>query len=154
LKYLYFFLILGHKGIYHNALMRTNAHQLVEELWKMVNCVVDDHMTLLVEAAKVGNVEFLIIIIRSNPDLLWQVHPRYGSLFHVAIRHRQESVFNLIDQVGVMKENITSYITGDGENMLHFAGKLAPADRLSTIPIAAIQMQQELLWFKVSVNII
>jgi hypothetical protein len=67
---------LGHKWIiYNHALMRTCAHKLVERLWKMVYTVplqkpfsselVRDHMTLLVEAAKVGNVKFLILLIRS-----------------------------------------------------------------------------------------
>jgi hypothetical protein len=123
--------------------------------------LVRDHMTLLVEAAKVGNVKFLILLIRSYPDLLWQLvdDEYYGSLFHIAILYRQESVFNLIHEIGVMKENITTYIAkGDnnmlriakGDNMLHMAGRIAPIDRLNTISIAALQMQKELLWFQVS----
>jgi hypothetical protein len=113
--------------------------------------LVHDHMTLLVEAAKVGNVEFLIILVRSYPDLLWQVDEDYGSLFHVAISYRQESVFNLIDEIGSMKENFTTYIAKGNNNMLHFTGKLgANSDRLNTISTSALQMQQELLWFKVS----
>jgi hypothetical protein len=80
--------------------MRTYAHQLVEELWKPSSpdlLIIHDQMTLLVEAAKVGNVEFLIIIISSFPDLLWQlIDEEYGiSLFHIAIKYWQDSVFNL-----------------------------------------------------------
>ncbi|XP_059436324.1 ankyrin repeat-containing protein At5g02620-like [Corylus avellana] len=147
-----------HKGMYTNDLMGTLAHQIVERLWNMVNEVprerfssklVHDYMTLLVEAAKVGNVEFIMIIVRSYPDLLWQVDEEYGSLFHVATLYRQESVFNLIDNIGSMKENFTTYITFKGDNMLHFAGKLgANSDRLNTTSTSALQMQQELLWFK------
>jgi hypothetical protein len=143
--------------------MGTLAHQLVERLWNMVNEVprerfssklVRDHMTLLVEAAKVGNVQFIIILVRSYPDLLWQlVDEKYGiSLFHVAISYRQESVFNLIDEIGSMKENFTNYIAEGNNNMLHFTGKLgANSDQLNTISTSALQMQQELLWFKVSI---
>jgi hypothetical protein len=152
--------------------MQTCGHQLVEELWKMVFTIlwksfsleilpVHDQMGLLVEAAKVGNFEFLLIIIRSyDPDLLWQlIDENHGiSLFHIALIYRQRSVFNLIHEIGVMKENITTYIAnGDnnihglhiakGDNMLHIAGKLAPSDQLNTISIEALQMQQELLWF-------
>jgi hypothetical protein len=157
--------------IYNNTLMRTCAHQLVEELWKMVYAVpwkffsseivlpVHDQMSLLVEAAKVGNVEFLHIILHSYPDLLWQlIDEKYGiSLFHIAIIYRQGSVFNLIHKIGFMKEKITTYIAkGDnnvqditkGDNMLHFAGKLAPLYRLNIISNEAFQMQQELLWFQ------
>jgi hypothetical protein len=152
--------------------MQTCGHQLVEELWKMVFTIlwksfsleilpIHDQMGLLVEAAKVGNFEFLLIIIRSyDPDLLWQlIDENHGiSLFHIALIYRQRSVFNLIHEIGVMKENITTYIAnGDnnihglhiakGDNMLHIAGKLAPSDQLNTISIEALQMQQELLWF-------
>ncbi|KAJ0080960.1 hypothetical protein Patl1_12165 [Pistacia atlantica] len=35
-----------------------------------------------------------------------------------------------------------------GNNILHFAGKLAPPYQLSRIPGAALQMQRELQWFK------
>jgi hypothetical protein len=104
--------------------MQKCGHQLVEELWKMVYTIpwksfsleilpVDDQMSLLVEAAKVGNVEFLLIIIRSyDPDLLWQlIDEKHGiSLFHIALIYRQRSVFNLIHEIGVMKEKITTYI--------------------------------------------
>ncbi|XP_059436336.1 ankyrin repeat-containing protein ITN1-like [Corylus avellana] len=98
-------------------------------------------------AAKIGNVEFLIILVRSFPDLLCQVDESYGSLFHIAITYRQESVFNLIYEIGVMTENITTYIDKDGNNMLHFAAKLGPSDQLNTLSIAAVQMQHELLWY-------
>ena len=154
--------------IYNKALMRTYAHQLVEELWKPSSpylLIIHDQMTLLVEAAKVGNVEFLIIIIRSFPDLLWQlIDEEYGiSLFHIAIMYRQDSVFNLIYEIGVMKEKIITYVAkrcssildiAEGDNMLHIAGKLAPLDRLNTKSTEALQIQQELLWFQVSVIII
>jgi hypothetical protein len=38
--------------------------------------------------------------------------------------------------------------------MLHLAGKLAHSDRLNIVSGAALQMQRELLWFKVSDHII
>ncbi|XP_059436318.1 ankyrin repeat-containing protein NPR4-like [Corylus avellana] len=152
--------------IYNKALMRTYAHQLVEELWKPSSqeLQIHDQMTLLVEAAKVGNVEFLIIIIRSYPDLLWQlVDEEHGiSLFHNAIMHRQKSVFNLIYEIGAMKEKITTYVAkccskkldiAQGDNMLHIAGKLAPSDRLNTILTEALQIEKEFLWFQETENI-
>ncbi|XP_059436321.1 ankyrin repeat-containing protein NPR4-like [Corylus avellana] len=116
------------------------------------------------ETAKVGNVEFLIIIIRSYPDLLWQlVDEEHGiSLFHNAIMHRQKSVFNLIYEIGAMKEKITTYVAkccskkldiAQGDNMLHIAGKLAPSDRLNTILTEALQIEKEFLWFQETENI-
>jgi len=140
--------------------MNTLAHQLVERLWKMVGIPHNQFssnmvQTLILEAAKVGNVEFLIILIRSYPDLIWQQNKNNMSLFHIAIVYRQESVFNLIYELGTNKNHLASCKTSEtNENMLHLAGQLAPLDRLNIVSGAALQMQRELLWFKVSDNII
>ena len=41
---------------------------------------------------------------------------------------------------------------GKNENVMHLAGYLAPLNRLNIISVAALQMQRELLWFKVGVS--
>jgi ankyrin repeat protein len=140
--------------------MKTLAHQLVERLWLMVG-VPDNQfssnmvMNLILEATKVGNDEYLIILIRSYPDLIWQVNEDNMSLFHIAILYRQESVFNLIYELGSNKNYLASCKNfKTNENMLHLVGQLAPLDRLNIVSGAALQMQRELLWFKVSDNII
>jgi hypothetical protein len=143
--------------------MQTLAHQLVERLWKMVGTMQDkhllpnlvhNHIILLFEAAKVGNIEFLSIIIRACPDLIWQLREDNMSLFHIAILYRHKSVFSLIYEIGINKDHLAMAINPkNGENMLHLAGKLPPFDRLNIISGAALQMQRELLWFKVSVYI-
>ncbi|XP_022851723.1 uncharacterized protein LOC111373415 [Olea europaea var. sylvestris] len=52
--------------------------------------------------------------------------------------------------LGATKDFITYYIDDEGNNILHLAGKLAPPSRLNTISAGpALQMQRELLWFKV-----
>ncbi|XP_035541951.1 uncharacterized protein LOC118344731 [Juglans regia] len=111
----------------NKALMQASAHQLVYRLWKQLrgdiyfsSTAIDDDkhmMKLLVEATKVGNLEFVIILIRSYPDLIWQVDKEYGTLFHVAVKHRQERVFNLIYDIGVLKGNLASYEADGGNNM-------------------------------------
>ncbi|KAG2663316.1 hypothetical protein I3760_16G023100, partial [Carya illinoinensis] len=104
---------------------------------------------LVVEAAKVGNVEFLVILIRSYPHLIWQVDQEdYGTLFHVAIKHRQEHVFNLIHEIGVLKRNLANRCAKGRNNMLHLVGELPSLDRLNIVSGAALQMQRELLWFQ------
>ncbi|XP_035541638.1 uncharacterized protein LOC108994599 isoform X3 [Juglans regia] len=146
--------------ICNKAMMQASTHQLVHRLWKQfgndnfLSTVVHYHMKLLVEAAKVGNVEFLIILIRSYPDLIWQVDEEYGTLFHVAIQHRQRHVFNLIYEIGVMKGNLASYHAKGRNNMLHLAGELPSSDRLNIVSGAALQMKRELLWFQEIENIV
>lgn len=39
-------------------------------------------------------------------------------------------------------------------NILHFAGKLSPASQLDCVSGAALQMQRELQWFKVILDIL
>ena len=61
--------------------MWTLAHQLVEKLWEHVlqlqdweiSKLIKTPLKLLFDAIELGNVEFLIILIRSYPDLLWKV---------------------------------------------------------------------------------
>ncbi|XP_035541949.1 ankyrin repeat-containing protein ITN1-like [Juglans regia] len=139
----------------NKAMMQASAHHLVYCLWKELgdenfsSTAVQYHMQLLREAAQVGNVEFLVILIRSYPDLIWQVDVGYGTLFHVAIKHRQERVFNLIYEIGVLKGNLaTVYEPKRSSDMLHLAGELPSSDRLNIVSGAALQMQRELLWFQ------
>ena len=136
--------------------METLAHQLVIELSEEVQLFKDkklDVLSVLTTAAKVGNAEFLIILIRTYPDIMWITDGRNRSLFHIAVINRQESVFNLIHEVVTFKEIIlTKYDKPENENILHLAGYLAPPSRLNIVSGAALQMQRELLWFKVGVS--
>ncbi|KAK2989009.1 hypothetical protein RJ640_028498 [Escallonia rubra] len=99
-------------------------------------------------AAEFGNFEFIVELIRSYPDLIWKVDEQSHSIFHIAVMHRQEKIFNLINDIGAHKDLITSYKDANNCNMLHLAGKLAPLHRLKIVSGAALQMQRELLWFK------
>ena len=76
--------------------MWTSAHQLVEKLWEHVLQLQDWEISkliktpskLLFDAAELGNVEFLIILIHSYPDLLWKVGKKLAFvLFKKIIQH-------------------------------------------------------------------
>ncbi|XP_042944435.1 ankyrin repeat-containing protein ITN1-like [Carya illinoinensis] len=144
------------KGIYNKALMRAIAHQLVDLLWvnvrqlpeKDFSDMVQNHSSFLFDAAISGNVEFLIILIRSYPDLIWSLDEKKRSIFHFAIIYRQESVFSLIYELGAIKGIIALYTDNHHNNMLHLAAEIAPPDRLNIISGAALKLQRELLWFK------
>jgi hypothetical protein len=99
-------------------------------------------MALIFEVAKVGNVEFLIILLRSYLDLIWQPDESKKSIFHIAILCWRKTVFNLIHEIGINKESIASYCTFTSEdNLLHLAGQLPPLDRLNIVSGVALQMQ-------------
>ena len=143
--------------------MQTLAHQLVEKLWEHVLQLQDWEISkliktpskLLFDAAELGNVEFLIILIRAYPDLIWKIDQNNRSLFHTTVLYRQEAIFNLIYEVGAIKDLIAAYKdknNNDNNNILHLAGNLAPLSRRQIVSGAALQMQRELLWFQVNNN--
>lgn len=133
--------------------MRTLAHELVKDIWSKVpkselkNS--SKYSSTIFLAAELGNVEFLTILIRSEPDLIWIVDQNNRNIFHISVLHRQESIFNLIHEIGIFQNLIAASHDEKGNNMLHLAGKLAPANRLNIVSGAALHMQRELLWFKV-----
>ncbi|XP_062162811.1 uncharacterized protein LOC133869751 [Alnus glutinosa] len=140
---------------YRQASMPRVPHELLESLWKQVlerpNAeilkLIMEPSVVLFDAAKSGNDEFLAVLLRKYPDLLWEVDDNGRSVFHVAVVHRQEHIFNLIYNIGTMKDYIVGNDDKDGNNMLHLAGMLPHVERLGA-PRANLQMQRELLWFK------
>jgi hypothetical protein len=155
-------LFLGYKEGRKKPVMPRLAHELIDCLWKSIQKLqdkefldlVDKHSSFLFVAAKSGNVEFLSILLSSHPDLIWKTDSGKRNLFHISVLHRQESVFNLIYEIGAFKDMIALSADEDGNTMLHLAGHLAPRRRLKVVSGAVLQMQRELLWFKVCSHII
>ncbi|BFG19579.1 hypothetical protein CerSpe_058530 [Prunus speciosa] len=142
---------------YEKKLMHMQALELVKQLWEKILTLNSDSAisdlirkpsSLLFTAAELGNIDFLIILMRSYPCLIWHVDEQNRSIFHTAVIHRQEKVFTLIYELGGLKELIASYKDNDNNNMLHLAAKLAPAIRLNDDTGAALKLRRELLWFK------
>ena len=106
---------------------------------------------VLFEAAEVGNIEFLVKLICFNFDLLWK-RKDSKSIFHIAVEKRHESIFKLLNEIGSIGDLIVGRKLEDGSNILHLAARLAPQDKLNAISGAALQMQLELLWFKVLIH--
>ena len=132
------------------------AFGLLERIWEQVLLRSNEEISELIrrpsgvlfDAAMSGNVEFLAVLLCKYPDLLWEVNEKKQSVFHVAVLHRQVHVFNLIYNIAAVKDYIVGNIDIDQNNMLHLAGKLPHVERLGA-PRANLQMQRELLWFKV-----
>ena len=90
---------------------------------------------VLFVAAEVGNVEFLVKLIRFDFDLLWKIDNE-RSIFHIAVEQRHESIFNLL--IGSIRDIIVDGINEDGNNILHLAAELAPQEKLNAISGAAL----------------
>ncbi|WCJ28758.1 Ankyrin repeat family protein [Euphorbia peplus] len=142
--------------IYNIKLRHIQAIELVRQLWQLIlnldnsglKELIRTPRRLLFTAAEFGIVEFITILIQSHPDLIWKVDKQSRSIFHIAVLYRQTKVFNLIHELGALKDFIAIYKDEDNNNMLHLAGKLPSPSRLNTDSGAALQLRHELLWFK------
>nr|GEV62958.1 ankyrin repeat-containing protein [Tanacetum cinerariifolium] len=103
---------------------------------------------ILFVAAELGNTKFVVEFIRQYPDLIWKVNDDGHTIFHIAVKHRHEGIYNLLYEIGSMKDLITPKRDDDGNNILHLAAKSTKKKRLEDVSGAALQMQRELLWFK------
>lgn len=93
-------------------------------------------------AAKIGNFEFLTLLIQSFPDLIWvfdSFRDKY-SIIRVAVINRQERVFSLIYNSRGIKDALLYNEDDSNNNILHFPTKLAPASKLNSVTGAALQM--------------
>ncbi|KAJ4717237.1 Ankyrin repeat, partial [Melia azedarach] len=95
-------------------------------------------------AAEIGISEFFNEIIIDYNDSLYQTNREGHHIFHLAVLHRQENVFNLIYGFRYLSDMLNMY-DKSGNNMLHLAGRLVPSSKVAG---AALQMQRELQWFK------
>ncbi|KAE9598718.1 putative ankyrin repeat-containing domain, PGG domain-containing protein [Lupinus albus] len=100
------------------------------------------------DATKVGNFHFVAELIRSYPDLIWEVDDKNRSIIHIAVLRRRSSIFTLIYELGSIKDFIATFEDEEGNNILHCASKLSPSYRLDLISGAALQMTHELVWFE------
>ncbi|MED6125944.1 hypothetical protein PIB30_073425 [Stylosanthes scabra] len=99
-------------------------------------------------ATEVGNFEFLSVILSTYPDLIWELDTVGRSIIHIAVLYRHASIFNLIHEVGPIKDFIVTFVDDEGNNLLHCAAKLPPPNRLNLVSGAALQMMLELSWFE------
>ncbi|KAK1557866.1 hypothetical protein Q3G72_033366 [Acer saccharum] len=141
--------------------MDPEGRKLLEVLWeKIVNQLdynqisdlISKPSTLISDAAKEGNFEFISILVSKQPNAMLNVDENGYTLFHTAVEYRHEKIFELIYEKPSIKNVIVTLKVGEEENtMLHLAAKLPPdQNRLKGISGAARQMHRETLWFKVN----
>ncbi|XP_026429907.1 uncharacterized protein LOC113326385 [Papaver somniferum] len=71
------------------------------------------------------------------------------TMIQMAIGERNEEILNLIlETSGNDKDDLVSREDDNGNSILHYAAKLAPAAKLNLVSGTALQMQREVQWFK------
>ena len=108
---------------------------------------------ILDSAIKCGIEEIVRTLLLQFPDLINEkVSSPYRNILQAAFEYRQENIVNVIKEISTTAAKILGahYIESEGIT-IHLAGKLAPAFKLFSVSGAALQMQRELQWFKVSI---
>ncbi|KAF6140386.1 hypothetical protein GIB67_013155 [Kingdonia uniflora] len=139
-----------------------NTKLMHQEAVELVNCICEEvanlknhkkiselvNMPFLV-AAECGTVEFILGCLDFFPALMW-VHYKSHTILHCCIINRQEKVFELFyhKRINTCQKSLAAYQDEEGNNILHLAAKIAPAEKLKTISGSALQMQREIQWFK------
>nr|XP_043633443.1 uncharacterized protein LOC122604634 [Erigeron canadensis] len=121
------------------------ACKMDEEKKRIINTDAHSNRVLFIAAEK-GNTNFLVELIRLYPDLIWKVNDEGLSIFHIAVKNRHEGIYNLLYEIGSMKDMITPLKDSHDNNMLHLVG--TSAEDLDDTSGVALRMQRELLWFR------
>ncbi|KAM5585125.1 ankyrin repeat-containing protein ITN1-like [Rosa sericea] len=132
------------------------ALHLVQRLWEEI--LKDEHddvmrlikypSNLIFDATELGNYEFLAALMSSYPELVWETDEKNRTIIHVAVLHRHASIFNLVHEIGSIKDVIVTYEDDQGNNIVHMVAKAAPQNQLNLVSGVALQMQRELVWFE------
>ncbi|KAI3734803.1 hypothetical protein L6452_14282 [Arctium lappa] len=102
---------------------------------------------MLFVAAEMGNTSFVVEFLRAYPDLMSKVNDDNHTIFHITIMHRHQGIYNLLYEIGSMKDVILQIKDVDGNNMLHLVGMTTIEMRRKAFE-ASLLMQRELLWFR------
>lgn len=142
--------------------MKTFAHQMVDILWTTVTeqlkkdqqrmlGFINTPTNFLYDAAKVGNAEFLVLLIRRYPNLISDLDYNFINVFYEAVENRQENVFELIYKIGL--KNMFGDLGGvRNTNLMHLAAQIAASKHLKRVSNPALQMTRELEWYKVNTS--
>ncbi|KAF5765862.1 putative ankyrin repeat-containing domain, PGG domain, ankyrin repeat-containing domain superfamily [Helianthus annuus] len=99
-------------------------------------------------AAEIGNTAFVVEVIRQYPHLVREVNDKNQSIFHIAVSHRHEGIYNMLYDIGSLRNLIITLEDKNGNNLLHLAGESPKINRLENIPGVGLQLHLETLWFK------
>ncbi|KAI3842640.1 hypothetical protein MKX03_027304, partial [Papaver bracteatum] len=132
-------LVPGIKQIYLKKLEHIQAIELLKCICAKISLLSNNDIlqfflnsNILNTAAKFGIVEIVIECIQTFPDQIWFIFDG-RSIFHIAVEHRKEKIFNLMYGMSAQKKILASWRVESNNNILHLAAKLAPSSQLHTV---------------------
>ncbi|XP_057746163.1 ankyrin repeat-containing protein ITN1-like [Arachis stenosperma] len=102
--------------------------------------------TPLLMAAGSGIIEIVEKIIDMNPEAISHVSQDEHNVLHMAVKHRQLKIFNLIKRNSAFK-SLIHRITGEGRTLLHQVARME-FYKEQRLPGVAFQLQDELRWYE------
>ncbi|KAD6454906.1 hypothetical protein E3N88_09612 [Mikania micrantha] len=103
---------------------------------------------VIFEATRQDAVELVKEIISRFPNAIWTSNEDGHDIIQLAVINRSEKVYNLLYQMSKHKNIYRTIQYPFKNNLLHLAARLAPENKLKPTYGPALQMQQELKWFK------
>ncbi|KAL8239848.1 hypothetical protein R6Q59_016415 [Mikania micrantha] len=100
------------------------------------------------EATRQNAVEVVKEIVSQFSNIIWNSNEDGHNIIQHAVINRSENVYNLLYQMSEHKNTYRTIKDPFKNNLLHLAARLAPKKILDPISGAALQIQQELQWFK------
>ncbi|KAF4367420.1 hypothetical protein F8388_025838 [Cannabis sativa] len=111
------------------------ALRLAKEIWKRIlegheyeyfeiRSIIRNPFNLVIEAAKNGNFDLLVVLFSMCPELIWEKDDENNTIFHIAILNRHVKIFKLIHEINVLKSVVR--IQEDettNNNILHLVAK-------------------------------
>ncbi|PWA47785.1 ankyrin repeat-containing domain, PGG domain protein [Artemisia annua] len=115
---------------------------------KKIENMLQEPPSILFVAARRGNAKFIAEFLRTYPDLMLHTNEHGHTIFHIAVMHRHQDVYNLMFEIGgSMNHDICLESDKDGNYMHHLVGKTSK-EMTAKMAGASLLMQRELLWFK------
>nr|GEU67025.1 ankyrin repeat-containing protein [Tanacetum cinerariifolium] len=134
----------------------TDALKLLKIIWRRVcetmyideiEVMMKGPPRILFVAAERGNTRFIVECLRTYPDLMFDKNDDGLTIFHIAVLHRRQGVYNLMYEIGSAKLDICLTTDKMHNNMLHLVGK-SSKEMTAKMAKASLLMQREVLWFK------
>ncbi|GKD95036.1 ankyrin repeat-containing domain, PGG domain protein [Tanacetum coccineum] len=87
-------------------------------------------------------------VVSQFADAIWCTNEDGHNVIQYAVINRSDNVYSLVYKMSEHRNIYKTIKDSFGNNLLHLAARLAPADKLNHISGAALQVQRELQWFK------
>ncbi|KAL8209303.1 hypothetical protein R6Q57_006035 [Mikania cordata] len=133
------------------AQRKEKAYSDAIELLQFTCCAINTPTTCenaIFEATRQNAVKAVKMIVSRFRDAIWSSNENGHNIIQYAVINRSEKVYNLLYQMSEHKYIYRTIKDPFKNNLLHLAARLAPENKLNSISGAALQIQQELQWFK------